>query len=431
MRWNMARQVLPLCSFVLLATVAGSPAVAQETRPFLMSSGGIHVVEGDHGAHLYRNSSPHFPLSALAADVDVISIFPEHLGVPFLHFAWGVAPPATDPWTREMRALAAEAKATGKPILLQLTFARVHLVALATNNAGVLRVESGWAPACPNLAGWSYRWAGRAFQNYALWMAALFAPTYMVTTAEPNLYYANCGGDTPSWRVLAGVAKSTYEAVKKANPQVIAFPSFNLEAIYGQALDGFNETQWAALAGLPRDRLGLSTFPWYPGHPYALPLDYLTRIHDRYPGEPRIVITETAWNSETMSYYSDAARRCVDFLYSDASFQSTYLDFVIYSAYAGNFDLITWWSNRDMIDGRVMTTCYPPAAPPSYTECNGDFWCIGINYSRAHPVPWPLPNGELMFKAFGSMGLRNYDGTPKPGRWDTWQRFLALPVSAP
>jgi hypothetical protein len=188
---------------------------------------------------------------------------------------------------------------------------------------------------------------------------------------------------------------------------------------------------WAAMAGLSRDRLGISSFPWYPGNPYALPLDYFTRINDRYPSEPRVVITETAWNSETISYLSQLTKTCTDFLYSEPSFQSAYLNFLIYSAYAGNFDMITWWSDRDMIEGTLMSTCQPAAPPPDFTECNGDFWCIGINYSRANPVPWPLPNGELIYKAFGSLGLRYYDGTPKPELFDTWEHFLTLPVSPP
>jgi hypothetical protein len=148
MHSNVRRRASGLCWFILLVMAVASPALAQESRPFLMTAGGIQVVAGEHGAHLYRNSSPQFPLSALAADVDVVSIFPEHLGVPFRHFRWGVAPPPTDPWTKEVTALAAEAKATGKPILLQLTFVRVNLIALATNNFGVLKVESGWAESC-------------------------------------------------------------------------------------------------------------------------------------------------------------------------------------------------------------------------------------------------------------------------------------------
>jgi hypothetical protein len=415
-----------LSSFLLIATVVAGPGIAQETRPFLMASTGIQVVPAGHGVQVIQNSSPSFPFSALATDVDVISIFPEYLGIPYFEFFFWHTPPATHPWTVQMTAMATEAKATGKPIFLQLAFTRANVVPLATDNAGVLKV-SNWAIGCPNLTDWLYAAAGKAYLNYVAWMVKLFEPAYVVTMAEPNLYYGVCGKDTPSFRALLDITQQAYDIVKGVNPEIIAFPSFNLETLYGQSVNGFDQAQYDTLAGLKRDRLGLLTFPWFPGNPYALPIDYLTRVRDRNPSEPRIVITEAGWNSETVAVYFGLFNMCVDILYSDVTFQTDFLNFLIYSGYVGNFDLITWWSNRDMIAPNVLSKCYPPATPPDFLQCAGDFWCMAVNFNRAFPPPFTLAEfGEVAFKAFGAMGLRHYDGTPKGGL-DVWNRYRALP----
>jgi hypothetical protein len=144
-----------------------------------------------------------------------------------------------------------------------------------------------------------------------------------------------------------------------------------------------------------------------------------------------VAITETGWHSERLTLYLQQTDECATFFDSDPSFQASFLQFLIYSAYIGDFDLITWWSDRDMIDGQVMSTCYPPATPPSFPECDGDFWCLGVSYDRANSPAWWQPElGELIFKGFGSLGLRGYDGTPKP-QLDIWNGFRALPVSPP
>jgi hypothetical protein len=38
--------------------------------------------------------------------------------------------------------------------------------------------------------------------------------------------------------------------------------------------------------------------------------------------------------------------------------------------------------------------------------------------------------GEVLFKAFGTMGLRRYDGTPKQSVYDRWQRARQLAALA-
>ena len=225
-----------------------------------------------------------------------------------------------------------------------------------------------------------------------------------------------------------------YNMVKFQNVCMVVFPSFKLEDLYGQTLGGYDQPQFQAMANLKRDRLGLATYPYgmqlSPGvfaNPYQLPTDYLRRIRDRNPFEPRIMITETGWNSDAIAI-SSGGTCFLNYLYSAPSWESAYMNFLLQNAYTGSFESITWWSDRDLIQGSTMNTCYPTGTPPSYPECNGDQWCTAVSQARANPPPGASPEfSELAFKAFGSMGVRAYDGTGKAGLSDIWLRFLALP----
>ncbi len=251
---------------------------------------------------------------------------------------------------------------------------------------------------------------------------------------EPNLYYASCGGNTATWRYLVKLERDVYRAVKSEFPSMLLFPSFNLEAIYGvnalaaQDTGGFDQAHYLALLAMKRDRLGLVSFPQVIGNPYKLPVDYLTRILDRNPNEPPVVITEIGWNSSSITYYDQVNRNCV-MAYSEPSYVSAFLKFVLYSGYAGNFDVITWWSSRDEMPAGVVDTCFPEAKPPDFGECTDNVWCVAVSAARAYPPPGSVPAlAELSLKAFGTMGLRLYDGTGKDDVLSTWQQFLDLPV---
>jgi len=398
-----------------------------------MSSTSVQAYPGQ--APLYQNDSQSFTLNTLSADVDVIALFPEYLGIPFTEFAQSAGPAVDDPWTMQMTALANSAKSTGKPLMLELVLTRDFPVANAVNSNGSLELQPDWAPTCMDLTNAQYATVGLAYVNYATWIANAFSPKYLVIMIENNLYYVHCGGNTASWQALVNIERTAYDAVKAQFPGMIVFPSFKLEDLYDQSLAGFDQAEYGALANLKRDRLGIATYPFgiqlsYGfANPYELPSDYLTRVRDLNPSEPPIVITETGWNSASLAISYNSA--CYpNLIYSDPSFENAYSQFLIYSGYVGGFDAIAWWSDRDLIDSSVMNVCPSQATPPAFPECNGDTWCVAINNARTAPSPgWSPAFAELAFKAFGSMGLRNYDGTPKSGEWSLWNQFLALPVS--
>jgi hypothetical protein len=327
-----------------------------------------------------------------------------------------------------MISLATASRQAGKTLMVQIALIRINLVGNAVYPDGQVEVQPYWAPTCPDLTASQYSTLETSYVNYALWVARTFSPSYLAIMLEPNLYYTNCGGDTPSWKIIVKIEQAVYDAVKAAYPSTILFPSFNLEALYGEQAKGFDQTQYDALKDMPRDRLGLVSFPEIYGNPYMLPLDYYTRIQNLNPSEPRVVITETGWSSSSIVFYAPAMGKCTS-SYSEESFESAFLNLLIDSGYVGDFDLITWWSDRDELPANVVSDCYPVATPPSFPQCDNDIWCAAVNYARTnYPPGTSSAYGELVFKGFGSLGLRAYDGTPKEGLLSFWQKFLQLPV---
>jgi hypothetical protein len=70
-----------------------------------------------------------------------------------------------------------------------------------------------------------------------------------------------------------------------------------------------------------------------------------------------------------------------------------------------------------------MTTCYP-----NLTSCvPTDSFCIGDNIFRL-AFPGNELFGDLSFKAFGTMGIRNYAGEEKSQVFSFWQQTFQLPL---
>lgn len=381
----------------------------------------------------YANSSPSYPLKQMAGTVDMISLLGEYLGIPFPEFTASSTIDSTHPWTVAMSALAQEATGSGVPILLQLALSRQNVVGLASNQNGVLHVQQSWTPGCADFSDPKLASLGTAYVNYVTWMARHFKPAYLVVAVEINLYYDQCGGDTPGWRALVSIERLAYEAARKELPNAVIFPSVALEPLYNGTLNGWNQAEYNALAGLERDRFGISTYsfgtPTSTGFaaPADLPPDYLTRVKDLNRGEVPIAITETGWISDSISV--NYQNSCVNpFLPSSTAATAAYLDFVLESARRGAFDLVTWWSSRDLIPSSVMTQCMATAAPPSYSACAGDVWCTEVNKARNNDGGiWGPGWDEFTYKAFGTMGLLTFTGAPKGNLPAVWKSELAIP----
>jgi hypothetical protein len=75
---------------------------------------------------------------------------------------------------------------------------------------------------------------------------------------------------------------------------------------------------------------------------------------------------------------------------------------------------VTYWSDRDLVRSELMTDC----------PCKFDAtWCTVLDIFRGQGSADAQFYGEVLLKAFGSMGLRHYDGTPKSAALDAWSAF--------
>lgn len=158
--------------------------------------------------------------------------------------------------------------------------------------------------------------------------------------------------------------------------------------------------------------------------PGELPRDYFVRTRLRHPDEAPIVIAETGWNSQSLKLGTPES--CIDVVPSSEDLQAAYLEGLIAAARAYRLELVTWFSQRDVLPAAVMDSCYARATPPRYDACHGEVWCLGVNIYR-QIAPANLMVGDLVFKGFGSMGLARYDGAPKPAL-KRWRDQLAIPV---
>jgi hypothetical protein len=81
-------------------------------------------------------------------------------------------------------------------------------------------------------------------------------------------------------------------------------------------------------------------------------------------------------------------------------------------------DLVNWISDRDLLIAPLMGECGCQEAAE---------WCAVRDLFRGPPPTGTTDTqlaGELLFKVFGTMGLRTYDGTAKPMVYRRWQQAL-------
>ncbi len=419
-------------SLVLLLMVCDLTFASEYTsRSFQLAATTVQLVPLSEEA--YRNGTSEFPVHSIAPKVDLITIWPEYLGIPYDIFATGPTISELHPWAVKMQDLAEEAKLSGRPILLELAFVRTGMVGRAWDNNGTLSVENSWAPVCYDFSQPEAVAIGDAYVNYVQWMVSCFQPAYLVNFIEANLYYMDCGGGGSSWEALVEIQQRAYDTVKETYPNLPVLPSFHLETLYNYQLDGWDENQYQAIQKMHHDLFGLSSYPFGMRHenghfvtPYDLPSDYIVRVQIQHPSE-QLAITETGWNSVSI-FIGDESLCYQGFPYSEERFAADYLDFVFASAHYGSFNFVNWWSFRDEMPESVLGTCYIRDNSP-FEFCNGDPWCMVINYMK--DVTYQQNSelfSELVLKAFGAMGLESNDGEPKPLLMNRWLDEFALPL---
>lgn len=393
------------------------PADAGSSRAYRLAATGVQPYGRDYAEGA----------ADLAADVDVVSLHQDFYGVPWDAFATGGEPPAE--WVATMDHLAAIAGA--KPIFLSLQLVggvgRRFLAGRAVVKGGKVVIQD-WSAECYDFATAPDAAEKRlAYERYVDWMVRRFHPAWVNVAIEINAF-ASCGD--AAWAGLVPVLNAAYDAAKAADPGVVAFPSFLISRLYGydaevcqppsSRADCF-EAAYAQLAGVKRDRFAVSTYP-YLGEELrdasALPADLLYRAAARR-GE-RLVVAETGWiATDVVGRLGDA---CVTAIPSTPERQAAYFDFLIATAAVYDVDLITWFSDRDIIPAEVMTDCPCDFDP--------DWWCALVDLHRKAGGADPTAQfrGETRFKIWGTMGLRTHDGAPRQPIFERWKAARAIPL---
>ncbi len=387
-------------------------------KPYLLSSTGIQAYSGKTPFFQYS-----YPIKELAQDVDILTLFLEHYGIPWDEFAQNSEPPSFHPWTKAMNQMANDAQATKKDIFLQLSFTRKALEGKAVNDGqGNLKIDD-WPGNTPE--GNCYDFGNdkskrkEAYLNYVKWMVIKFHPKYVNVAIEINDYWKDCTKGNlfagSKWDKVVSIEGEAYDMVKSIDSSIVTFPSFILHVVYNDNPDGFDKGAFDALSKLKRDRLAVTVYPYLMQRggkyvkPQELPQDFFNRVNKN---NEILIIAETGWNSSTLR--TGSPQSCQDLIPSNDKDQAIYLQFILDQAQKNNIEIIDWWSNRDIYPPQVITTCYPPL-----DKCGNDPWCSADNVFKDAVKENPQ-FGEIIFKIWGAMGIRTYDGTPKP-IYNLWQ----------
>ena len=394
-----------------------TPTPPLTPRHFALSSTGVQAAPG----------SPQFFSMAdaadLATDTDVVSVHQDFFGVPWNTFAADAPPPAQ--WKATMDGLASEY--AGRRIFLSLQLAggtnRTYLADLAAvGTDGAFHVTGNWSAQCYDFAtatdGSSMR---LAFSRYVTWMVGEFDPEWINVGAEMNMFGAQCA---TAWPGIVDTERAAYDAAKAAKPSVIAFPSLQNDVLLGRQMcpsgdrAACYEANFAALANLKRDRFAISTYPmgdpvWT--KPSDVDADYATRAADR-AGE-KLVFAETGWDSAKLAGTRNGV--CTTIGTYDEDEESAWLTRVLADADSHGSDLVTWWSNRDFLPASVSVSCTYDSTWQPVVDV---FRALGGSDPNAQFL------GEIQLKFFGTMGIRNFDGTPKGAPYRTWKAAQARPL---
>jgi hypothetical protein len=418
----------PLVPHDAAGETGAATAEGGSARSFALASGGVQLVVT--GSPLGLQITP----ANLADDDDAIEIHQEFYGVPWDAFQAGTAPPAE--WATLMNSLAASAKAAGKPVFLSVSMlngGRDHLASKTLVQDGEVKAQDGWSTACYDFRSAPDGAALRqAYLHYVAWMIDAFSPRWLNVAVEVNLFFEKCPAAIGG---VVDVANAAYDMAKAKNGGLVVFPSFQIDHLYGYSSDSCSDPSsdpttrdacfdraYAQIAPLERDRFAMSTYPMLAAFagPADLPADWFTRGAKRAGERP--LVAETGWNSTSMVVLPRGAACWTAFTGTPAD-EATYLGRVLDAAQAAGMDLVNWWSDRDLVVAPLMTDC----------PCTFDAtWCSVLDVFRgaaSDAGPDTQVQGELALKAFGTMGLRGYDGTLKAEVYSRWMAARSMTLA--
>ncbi len=404
---------------------SGDAGGAGAARHFRLATTGAQLVV----------TGPELGLQLTAANVvedsDVVSVHQEFYGVPWDAFEAQTAPPPE--WVAVMDRFAKAAHDANKPVFLSISMLngkRESLAAQTTIESGAVKSTDDWSAKCYDFATAPDAAAKKAaYLRYVAYMVDKFTPSHLNLAIEVNLFFEKCPAATAG---LVDVINAAYDQVKAKAPKTLVFPSIQIDHLYGYSTDSCpDQTKraacfdqlYAVLAPIKRDRFAMSSYPYMQGiaKPSDIPADWFMRGAAR--GHEIPLIAETGWPS-TKVVVKAKDGTCQTYFSFDEKTSADYLARVLSDADTGGLELVTWWSDRDLLVAKIMTNC----------PCDFDAtWCSVLDIFRG---PAPTSGtfdsqlfGELLLKVFGTMGIRNYDGTPKAMHMALWNAARARSYS--
>lgn len=372
-------------------------------------------------------------------DVDFVSLHvDDFIGIPWTEFQNNTAPPAA--WVARVRTIRTNAAATGKTIYLSLgPLADRRTLARSIDPAG--NPVNNWAPVDGNGC---YAFGSdpnsenhkRAYMNYVKYMVDTFRPTYLGLVVEMNIEFTACPSQKNGF--IAWYS-DVYHKVKAAYPSLPMFATFQMEHMYGMA----DDTSWCggartdvSLANCFQQRLDeavaipgdLMAFSFYPAnwkYPPTLPDTRSTTfpyedtfLRVQQTTQRKILISETGWGAVPVlaSYqhvsppsFCGSAFIPTPIVFGESN-MADHMTQLLAQARAGNFEGVVWWSNRDILDASTATNCPCIGSNPT-CDSNEALYQVGGTA------------GEITWRMFGNMGLRQNNGSPRAAVHNIWKTY--------
>jgi hypothetical protein len=340
----------------------------------------------------------------IAEDSNMLVLHFDFFGVPWQEFGNDeTLPPA---WVAQMDSISQLQDSLALPVFLALTplAGTRDRLAPAASGGGELVLDEGFGVRCEDIGyRGDYATLRSGYAAYVDYMIERFDPLFVALSIEVNLYAEAC---PEGWATMKTVLNEVYAGQKAKRGGLPIFHTFQIDSLWGAGeLDspclGFADTcideNLLPLADLDTDIFAISSYPLptYVNNGKSLPDNWFSIFAEK-TGLP-LAIAETGYQFYPITVeHPVVADACFEALPTSGADQQAYLQRVLAAGEALDMPFVTWWGNHDLI-------------PPQFSEpcrCEEDeAWCDFLN---------ALGDYALLYRFFATMGLRDYDGSPRP-----------------
>ncbi|GMR22994.1 MAG: hypothetical protein BMS9Abin37_1383 [Acidobacteriota bacterium] len=362
---------------------------------------------------LNPTQGPSFTAQHLLEDTNLVVLHFDFWGIPWASFM--ADEPLPSAWVASMDAIQELRDELGLPVFLALTPIAGSRNGLAPEARGTdfLTLDEFFSPPCERIHDRPDADELRvAYGNYVDYMVGRFDPIFLAISIEVNLYAQYCPG---AWDDMKALLNDVYETQKAEHPGLPVFNTFHIDSMWeaGESEDCFGFTtecldaNLIALRDLETDLFAISSYPLgpYDQNGASLPSYWISIFAER-TGKP-LAIAETGFQARSLTVENPATPgECFVGLPSSPGAQTRYLQQVLADAEALEMPFVTWWGNHDFIPQDFSQPCRCEVEHP---------WCDFLNSQSE--------SDRLIGRFFSTIGLRTYQGTPRPALAD-WQRAV-------